>query len=52
MKKIEIFIHKLHLNKATTIDNLPNGILKNQDVLIMLYTHFSKYFEMSLLPSV
>ncbi len=52
MNKIEIFICKLRLNKATGIDNLPNESLKNQDVLIMLYTLFSKYFDMCLLPSV
>ncbi len=52
MNEIEIFICKLRLNKATGIDNLPNEVLKNQDVLIMLYTLFSKYFDMCLLPSV
>ncbi len=52
MNEIEIFICKSRLNKATGIDNLLNEVLKNQDVLIMLYTLFSKYFDMCLLPSV
>ncbi len=52
MNEIEIIYIKLRLNKATGIDNLPNEVLKNQDVLIMLYTLFSKYFYMCLLPSV
>ncbi len=50
MNEIEICVHTLCLNKATGTDSLSNDNLKKQDVLFILYTLFSNYFDGSILP--
>ncbi len=42
----------LQANKATGIDNIPNFVLKNLDVLHILHQLFSKLFESCILPLV
>ncbi len=52
MDEIKSFVDKLQVNKATGIDNIPNFVLKNPDVMHILHPLFSKLFESCILPSV
>ncbi len=36
MDEIKSFVGKLEVNKATVVDNIPNFVLKNPDVLHIL----------------
>ena len=50
--EIEYVVNKLKQNKATGLDNIPNEVLKNHDVMQMLYNLFRKCFEFGIIPSV
>ncbi len=52
MDEIKSYIGKLQGNKATGVDNIPNFVLKNSDVLHMLHQLFSKLFESCILLSL
>lgn len=50
--EIENIIMHLKNKKSVGIDNIPNEVLKNKDVIITLWKLFNIYFESGLSPSV
>ncbi len=52
INEVESFVSKLQDNKATGLDSIPNFILKNQDVIKILYYLFSKLFDGCMLSSM
>ncbi len=52
LQELEAFIRKLRCNKATAIDQIPNEVIKQNDVMIILHSLFNKFFSSTLLPSV
>ena len=50
--EIQKIINKLKLNKSSGIDQIPNEVLKNHDVILLLYNLFTKCFEFSIVPTM
>ncbi len=44
LEEIQIFVSKLKNQKATGIDRIPNEVLKQEDIMGILYKLFSKFF--------
>ena len=49
--EVEKVISKPKNKKACGIDNISNEVLKNKNISICLWSHFSKCFEFSCIPS-
>ena len=49
---MQAYIQKLRNNKATAIDQIPNEVIKQNDVMVLLQSLFNKFFSSTLLPSV
>ncbi len=52
INEVVSFGSKLADNKATGLDSVPNFVLKNQDVIKILYYLFSKLFDGCMLSSM
>ena len=50
-QEVQYMLNKLKKNKATGIDNIPNEMLMNNDVVKILFNLYSKCFETSVIPS-
>ena len=50
--EIEVVIAKLKKRKATGLDNIPNEVLKNNSVMIVLWKYLTACFESGLVPSL
>ncbi len=51
-QELQAFIRKLRCNKATAIDQIPNEVIMQNDVMIILHSLINKFFSSTLLPSV
>ncbi len=47
--EIENIINKLKINKSSGINQIPYEVLKNHDVMLLLYNLFTKCFEFGIL---
>ncbi len=45
-------INKLKINNSIGIDQIPNEVLKNHDVMLLLYNLFTKYLEFGIVPII
>ncbi len=53
LEEIQIFVSKLKKRKATDIDRIINyGVLKIEDIMIILYKLFNNFFLSAILPTV
>lgn len=50
--EIERMVNRLKQRKSTGIDEIPNEVLKNHDVMLLLYYLFVKCFECCIIPSL
>ena len=50
--EIELVVRNLKSKKSTGVDNIPNEVLKNHNVMLLLYYFYVKCFEFCMLPSV
>ncbi len=50
--EIEKIIYKLKINKSSGIDQIPNEVLKNHDVMLLLYNLFTICFEFGIMPTI
>ena len=50
--EVKFHMLKLKNNKASGIDNIPNEVLKQPDVMLLMYHMFVKFFEAGLIPSL
>ncbi len=48
--EVEKIVNKRKLNKSGGINQIPNEVLKNHDVMLMLYHLFIKCFDYGLIP--
>ena len=51
LKELKVAISKAKTNKATGIDNIPNEVLKNPNVLLVIYKLFDFCFKNCMVPS-
>jgi hypothetical protein len=49
--EVERMVNKLKRNKSCGIDSIPNEVLKNHDVMALLYYMFDKCFNYGLVPT-
>ena len=52
LDEIRFFVRKLKNRKATGLDRIPNEVLKNNNVMVILHNLFDKFFMSGFLPSV
>ncbi len=50
--EIEKIIIKLKINKSSGIDQIPNEVLKNHDVMLPLFILFTKCLESGIVPTI
>ncbi len=50
--KIEKIINKLKINQSSGIDQIPNEVLNNHDVMLLLHNLFTKWFEFGIVPTM
>ena len=50
--EVEKVLNKLKSNKSATWDNIPNEVIKNKFVYVLLLKYFQKCFDSSLVPSI
>ncbi len=50
--EIEKIINKLKINKSSGIGQIPNEVLKNHDVILLLHNLFTKCFEFGIVPTI
>ncbi len=50
--EIEKIINKLKINKSSGIDQIPNEVLKNHDVMLLLYNIYTKCFEFGIVLTI
>ncbi len=52
LEEIQKFVSKLKKQKATGIARIPNEVLKQEDIMVIFYKLFCKYFLSPILPTV
>ncbi len=50
--ELEYMINKLKKNKSVGIDQIPNEVLKKDDVMLILFQLYVKCFDSGLVPSL
>ena len=50
--EVEKVLNKLKSNKSAGWDNIPNEVIKNKSVYVLLLKYFQKYFDSSFVPSI
>ncbi len=52
LEEIQIFVSRFKNRKTTGIDRIPNEVLKQEDIMVILYKLFSKFFLSAILPTI